>query len=157
VKRKSAGVSTPAAARPPLSALSCGCASLRRASRAVSQLYDAELREAGLTAAQFTLLQALRRAGEITQGGLGRILVLDSTTLTRTLGTLERRGWIRRREGGDRRERRVSLTSSGRERFRRALPAWNRAQKALRARIGRSGWDEFLAELARVAETGRSA
>ena len=64
--------------------LPCGCANLRRAARAVSQVYDEALWPAGLTISQFTLLQVLLRAGEITQSVLGRILVLDSTTLTRT-------------------------------------------------------------------------
>jgi DNA-binding MarR family transcriptional regulator len=137
--------------------LPCACASLRRASRAVSQLYDGQLRASGLTASQFTLLQVLERAGAVTQGRLGRILVLDSTTLTRTLRTLEKRGWIRRREGEDRRERRISLTAAGRARYRRALPAWTRAQATLRAGVGRRAWANLLAELARVAGTSRPA
>ncbi|HSP56392.1 MAG TPA: hypothetical protein VLS25_12485, partial [Dehalococcoidia bacterium] len=68
--------------------LPCACANLRRASRAVSQLYDKQVRGAGLNIAQFTLLQVLFQVGTLTQGGLGQILVLDSTTLTRTLQTL---------------------------------------------------------------------
>ena len=103
----------------PLRVLPCACANLRRASRAVSQLYAEHLRPTGLTMPQFTLLQALALAGELTQAGLGQILVLDSTTLTRTLRPLEDRGWIRRRAGKDRRERRIVLTRTGRAVFRR--------------------------------------
>ena len=138
--------------RPKLPILPCACANLRRAARAVSQLYDEELRETGLTIAQFTLLQALDLAGEITQGGLGRLLVIDSTTLTRTLKPLERKGWIRRRTGRDRRSRQIVLTSAGRSRFQRALPAWNRAQERVRRRVGRRQWAKLMKELSRVAE-----
>src|SRR5262244_1055224 len=120
--------------------LPCACANLRRASRAVSQVYDRHLRGSGLSIAQFTLLQVLSLAGEVTQGRLGRILVLDTTTLTRTLRTLEGKGLIRRRPGADRRERYVELTRSGVSRFERALPAWNRAQALMRARVGRRRW-----------------
>lgn len=131
--------------------LPCACANLRRASRAVSQLYDEHLRSSGLNIAQFTLLQVLSLAGKVTQGRLGRILVLDSTTLTRTLRTLEGKGWIRRRPGTDRRERYVELTAAGRSRLERALPAWNRAQALLHARVGRRRWSGLMLELSRIA------
>src|SRR5512143_1554722 len=136
---------------PPLLILPCACANLRRASRAVTRLYEGELRAVGLTIAQFTLLQVLSRAGAVTQGRLGEILLLDSTTLSRTLRPLKENGWIRRREGKDRRERPIELTPAGRSRFRRALPAWNRAQGILRSRIGARQWKKLLAGLASVA------
>ncbi len=142
---------------PPLPALPCACANLRRASRAVSQLYDQELRAAGLTIAQFTLLQILSQVGKVTQGGLGQILLLDSTTLTRTLKPLERKGWIRRRPGKDRRERQIMLTSTGRSRFHQAVPAWNRAQELFLGKVGRSRWKGLMAELSRIAGTLRRA
>jgi DNA-binding MarR family transcriptional regulator len=144
-----------AALRPILPVLPCGCANLRRAARAVSQVYDEELRAAGLTIAQFTLLQVLSQVGEVTQGGLGRILVLDSTTLTRTLGPIERKGWVRRRTGKDRRSKRIVLTAAGHSRFRSAIPAWNRAQRLLRARVGRRGWNGLMTELSRIAGVRR--
>lgn len=78
----------------PLPVLPCACANLRRASRAVTQLYDAQLREVAVTIAQFTLLQTLSIAGQLTQRRLGEILVLDSTTLSRTLRPLEKRRWV---------------------------------------------------------------
>jgi DNA-binding MarR family transcriptional regulator len=148
VRRKPAGRR---AGEPPIRALPCACANLRRASRAVSQLYDERLRGAGLTIAQFTLLQVLVQAGEITQAGLGRILVLDSTTLTRTLRPLEDMGWIRRKPGKDRRERLIQPTRSGRARFRRAVPAWLRTQRILRARLGLRRWKKLPAELSHLA------
>ena len=141
----------------PLRVLPCACANLRRAARAVSQVYDEELRPAGLTIAQFTLLQFLVLAGPVTQSVLARELALDGTTLTRTLRTVERRGWIRRETGRDRRSRVVALTRTGRTVFRRASPGWNRAQAVLRARIGRRRWAGLLAELARIAGPPRRA
>jgi DNA-binding MarR family transcriptional regulator len=139
-----------------LRVLPCACANLRRASRAVSQVFDEQVRGAGLNISQFTLLQVLFQVGKLTQGGLGQILALDSTTLTRTLGTLERKGWIRRRPGKDRREKQIVLTSAGRSRFQRAVPAWNRAQELLRARVGRRRWNGLMAELSRIAGAARS-
>jgi DNA-binding MarR family transcriptional regulator len=72
--------------------LPCACANLRRAARIVTQRYDQHLQPAGIKTTQFTLLQALTRAGNISQGHLGDLLGLDSTTLTRNLALLRRKG-----------------------------------------------------------------
>ncbi len=69
--------------------LPCMCASFRRASRALTQLYDEALRPVGLRATQFTILQALSLTGEVSQGELAQILAMDSTTLTRTLRIMQ--------------------------------------------------------------------
>lgn len=71
------------------------------------------MRPVGLRATQFTILQALSRTGEVTQGRLGEILAMDSTTLTRTLEIMSARGWIAKRPGKDRRERRLCLALAG--------------------------------------------
>jgi hypothetical protein len=66
----------------------CLCAALRQASRAVTRIYDAELRETGLRSTQHLLLRQLGRAGEVRQCDLGEIAALDETTLTRSLRLL---------------------------------------------------------------------
>ena len=120
------------------------CASFRWASRVLTQRYDAALRPLGLRATQFTLLQALSLAGEVSQGTLGEILAIDSTTLTRTLAIMERQGWIAGRPGEDHRERRLSLSKAGRTEYNRALPHWEKVQQELRAQFGNSRWNELL-------------
>jgi DNA-binding MarR family transcriptional regulator len=135
--------------------LPCACANLRRASRALTQFYDRTLRSAGLNMPQFTLLQTLATTGSVTQGRLGQILVLDSTTLSRTLRPLQRKGWIRTRTGNDRRERRIELTDAGRAQFRRATPAWNRAERRVLAQVGRARLDTLMAELTAIARLSR--
>jgi len=141
--------------RPPsehaLPLLPCACANLRRAARATTQLYDRALRSTGINTAQFTLLQALASAGSITQGRLGRLLALDSTTLSRTLRPLEAKRWIRCEPGKDRRERQLELTASGRSQIDRAKPAWERAQRRLKERIGSERLEGLLRELSVLA------
>jgi len=124
--------------------LPCMCASFRRAARALTQHYEAALRPLGLRATQFTLLQAFSLAGEVSQGTLGDILAIDSTTLTRTIAIMERRGWIASRSGEDRRERLLSLSKAGRAEYNRALPHWEEIQQELRARLGNKRWNELL-------------
>jgi DNA-binding MarR family transcriptional regulator len=123
--------------------LPCMCANLRRASRALTQRYDEALRPLGLTITQFTILQALSFAGEVTQGKLGEILAMDSTTLTRTLEVMNTHGWIQKSHGADRRERRLRLTRTGKSEFNRALPHWRSTQETLRLQLGKQRWDDL--------------
>src|SRR5437660_11071352 len=91
----------------------CLCNALRQASRAVSRLYDEELRGAGLRTTQYSLLRVLARAGEVRQGDLGGLAHLDETTLTRNLRPLMGAGWVAVRSGKDRREKLVTITRAG--------------------------------------------
>jgi DNA-binding MarR family transcriptional regulator len=116
--------------------LPCMCASLRRASRSLTQLYEEALRPVELRATQFTVLQTLSLAGEVTQGKLGQILAMDSTTLTRTLTIMGRHGWIAKRRGEDRREWRMRLSKAGEMQLKQALPHWEKAQTRLRRQLG---------------------
>ena len=132
------------------SVLPCACANLRRASRAVTQLYDDALRSTSLRVTQFTLLQALSLAGELTQRELGEFLAIDSATLTRTLAPLEDRGWIRSKAGADRRERHWAITAAGQARLTKAQPAWELAQRRMRARVGGERLSSLFDDLALI-------
>lgn len=125
--------------------LPCLGATFRRAaSRALTQLYDEALRPSGLRATQFTILQALSLAGEVSQGELGEMLAIDSTTLTRTLAIMGRHGWIVKRSGMDRRERRLGLARAGEAQLKRALPRWEKLQARLKGQLGRERWDSLM-------------
>jgi DNA-binding MarR family transcriptional regulator len=127
-----------------LPALPCFCSTLRRTSRSLTQLYEDALRPLGLRATQFTILQALALTGEVSQGRLGEILAMDSTTLTRALEIMSRRGWITERRGEDRRERWLNLANKGEKQLSRALPIWEKVQTNLRHQIGKQNWESFL-------------
>jgi DNA-binding MarR family transcriptional regulator len=130
--------------------LPCACANLRRADRLVTQFYDDALRPCGLRITQFTLLQALNLAPQISQKQLAALLEIDSTTLTRTLAPLRRKGWVRSVTGTDRREVRLSLTAAGRRKFERAFPYWQGAQKGLRQALGKD-WNQLIDTTVRIA------
>jgi DNA-binding MarR family transcriptional regulator len=130
--------------KPLTPSLPCMCASLRRTSRALSQLYEDALRPVGLRATQFTVLQTLSLAGEVTQGELGQILAMDSTTLTRTLTIMGRHGWIAKRRGEDRREWRMRLSKAGEIELKRAVPHWEKAQTQLQRQLGKELSDNLM-------------
>src|SRR5438874_124217 len=102
----------------------CMCASVRKAGRALTSLYDEMLAPSGLHATQFSLLAHLARAGEETLTRLADVRGMDRTTLTRNLAPLERDGFVTVRAGADRRTRVVAITDAGRAAMERALPLW---------------------------------
>ncbi len=135
-----------------LPALPCMCGSFRRTARALSQLYDEGLRPVGLRGTQHTILQALARTGEVTQGRLGEILAMDSTSLTRTLGIMRKEGWIAELRGTDKRERWLSLSKAGAAKLKSATAAWEKVQSRLRAKLGEAGWKSLMRWTGEVTE-----
>jgi DNA-binding MarR family transcriptional regulator len=132
--------------------LPCVCANLRRTTRLVTQLYERSLRSAGVTAPQFTLLQALKLAPGISQKKLAELLGTDSTTLTRTLALLRKRGWLSANPGADRRALRLGLTKAGENEYERALPFWQSAQKRLKQALGEPNWNHLVDAVVHTAE-----
>jgi len=106
-------------------------------------MYNHELQATGLELTQFTLLMTLSITGETTQGQLGDILALDSTSLTRMLKPLTRRGWIRVKAGQDRRQKLLQLSSSGRAKFEESRQYWERAQKRLQQALSEPSWRQM--------------
>ena len=100
---------------------------------------------------------ALDIKGETSQGELGTLLALDSTTLTRMLKPLMKSGWIAERPGADRRQRLLRLTSGGRVKLKQSLSHWERAQRNLQHRLGEPTWSQMGKLLTHVAEASLGA
>jgi DNA-binding MarR family transcriptional regulator len=128
--------------------LPCACQNLRRLTRIVTRIYDQELREADIEITQFGLLTALKQVGEANQKTLSAGFAMDSTTLTRTLALMRKRGWITVRAGKDRRERLFRLTDAGRKQIDKTEPHWHAAERRLRSTLGDAAWTQMQAGLA---------
>src|SRR4029077_7341209 len=118
----------------------CACFDLRRATRAVSRMYDDFLRDAGLNITQFALLRLICAKKELSISTLGRYMVMDRTSITRALAPLERDGLIHSRPGADKRFRVVSLTKKGRKLVEDAEPKCRLAREVLMEPIGANRW-----------------
>lgn len=129
----------------------CACANLRRATRMVTQAYDAALRPAGLRATQFTMLSVLAIGGQIRQSKFADILGMDGTTLTRNLQPLLKSEWIRIDREEDQRVRLISITEPGRQVLDRAIPLWRQVQSQFVTGLGDEQWSGFLGTLAAAA------
>jgi DNA-binding MarR family transcriptional regulator len=137
--------------------LPCACQDLRRLTRVVTRIYDQELRDTGLEITQFGLLTALGLIGEANQKQLSAGFVMDSTTLTRTLGLLRKQGWIAVRRGKDRRERLFSLTREGKRKLAAAQPYWERAEQRLRQKLGVADWKSMKHSVSRITKSAMEA
>lgn len=129
----------------------CVCATLRKATRNVTQLYDDALRPAGLRATQFQTLSAIRNAGEATVTKLTELLLVDQTTLTRNLAVLERGGLIKDVQKPDGRLKSVRLTRKGEQALQTALPLWAGIQERVTKAISTRTWATMSADLEHLA------
>jgi DNA-binding MarR family transcriptional regulator len=123
---------------------------VRRASRIITQVYDAALRPVDLVLSQFTLLVCinLMESAQITR--LAQELYTDQTTLTRNLKLLKQRGLVSIDPGEDRRVKLVSLTAEGRAILAQALPLWEQAQAQVMQQFNRQEWQTLLSLLSDV-------
>ena len=134
----------------------CSVFALRRATRAITQLYDDALRPVGLRATQFSVLAVVRAFEPAPQKDLARLAQMDGTTMTRALKPLEREGLVRIRPGDtDRRQRLVSLTPKGRRRLAKAHVLWKGAQAQLMERFGEHPTRELVRSLHDAARAAR--
>lgn len=138
--------------------MTCAFHNLRRASRAVTQVYDAYFDEIGLKATQFTVLAALlyESGGRPTVSDLATALVLEQSSLSRNLAVLERLGYIKLVPGDDRRERIVTLTRPGRAALQRGYPVWKSAQSAVAEALESTELATQIRSLRRLTKTALS-
>lgn len=84
-------------------------------SRLLRRLFDARVRDLGLTAVQARLLLALDRNPRCNQGFYAERLEVEPITLTRIVDRMESAGWIERKaDPDDRRARILHLTGKAR-------------------------------------------
>ncbi|HYR00888.1 MAG TPA: MarR family winged helix-turn-helix transcriptional regulator [Casimicrobiaceae bacterium] len=128
----------------------CACGRLRRATRALTQLYDDLMAPSGLRVTQFSLLRTLERTGRQRMTALAAAALLDRTALTRTLEPLVEQGLVTVLPGRDGRTREVALTRAGTAALRAAEPHWKRAQAAVARRLGPAKLDALIATLGEI-------
>jgi DNA-binding MarR family transcriptional regulator len=128
----------------------CACGRLRRAARALTQLYDDAMAPAGLRVTQFSLLSTLERSGPTRITELAAAQLLDRTALSRNLDPLAKRGLVAIVPGRDARTREARITAAGEAALRAAAPHWKRAQAEVGRRLGASRLDALIATLAEI-------
>jgi DNA-binding MarR family transcriptional regulator len=122
----------------------CNCTALRKATRRISQLYDAALAPSGLKTTQRAILAQLGRSEPATVGVLAEALVMDAGALAHTLKPLERDRLVAVSvDPDDRRNRLISLTQQGRAKLAETDALWAKAQRGFEAAFGRVEADDL--------------
>jgi DNA-binding MarR family transcriptional regulator len=127
----------------------CACTALRKASRAVTRLYEDAMNGTGISIIQFSILRNLARQESVPLMQLADRLVMERTTVYRALNPLRRRGWVTLGDA-DGRAKTATLTRRGRRALQEATGAWEAAQSSLVGRIGIEEWARIEASLAKL-------
>lgn len=126
----------------------CNCFALRQAARFVTQLYERHLSQAGVTAAQFTILSRLASRPGATAAELSDDLVMDRTTLVRALKPLQRDALVL--AAASEHDTRVfvyRLSASGQRRYEKAYALWQDAQAEFEQHLKRDRAKALRSEL----------
>jgi DNA-binding MarR family transcriptional regulator len=129
----------------------CASFNFRRTARAITRLYDLALQDAGVRSTQFTLLVGIAKNQPVARGDLADVLMIDPTTLTRSLRLLEKKGLIKILGRSARRQRFLNLTRKGEQALKRSVPAWRKAQAQFVSTVGSRYWNDLRHELERLA------
>jgi DNA-binding MarR family transcriptional regulator len=130
----------------------CASFNFRRTARAVTRMYDATMQKSGIRSTQFAILVGIAKNQPISIGALGKILVIEQTTLTRSLQLLRKEGLITTSKRSAMRQRFLEMTPNGEQALARALPYWRRMQSEFQSAVGPSYWTKLRAELERLAK-----
>jgi DNA-binding MarR family transcriptional regulator len=138
----------------PAEVTACNGTALRKATRRVSQLYDAVLAPCGLRSTQRSILIHIARAGTPTMGDLAAALVLDRSALAHNLKPLERDGLVAIVvDPADKRSRLVKLTELGEAKLQQSMDLWKQAQHRFEATFGTERASALRTALAQIAST----
>jgi DNA-binding MarR family transcriptional regulator len=125
----------------------CACSNFRKASRALTQLFDHALQPSGLRSTQLIILLEIAVARSMTAPQLARRLVMDPSTLARNLNLIAKKDWIKFQSRENRRGQEISLTRQGARAIQRAVPLWRRAQTAFAEKLGEKRWRSLQSDL----------
>jgi len=130
----------------------CVCLNVRKASRAVTRLYDEALQKTGIRSTQLIILMVLEHLEKVTVSKLAEELVMDASTVARNLRPLHKQGLIQIIPGTDRRQRIVSLTAKGQERVEECLEHWNRAQNKIFSAFSEKEFENNLTAINNISD-----
>jgi len=115
----------------------CNCLNLRRASQAITHVYDELLKPCGLRVNQFSLLAHIKGLEPVSVSDLALAMRLDRTTLVRNLRSLEEQGFIEDIAATGARSRQLKLTEKGLKLTLEAEAVWSEAQNSLVNYLGK--------------------
>lgn len=128
----------------------CNCLNLRRASQAITEIYDESLAPGGLKLGQFSLLKHIKQQQPINVSDLALEMRLDRTTLVRNLKPMEEKGLVTDVAVKGTRNRQLKLTEAGLKAFNEAELLWVEAQSFIEQYLGKEDLSTLTGLLAKI-------
>jgi DNA-binding MarR family transcriptional regulator len=126
-----------------------GC--VRMLNRMVSAIYDGALANARVKTSQFSVLVSVANRKQARPAELIKHLQLDESTLSRNVGRMCARGWLRLVQDVDRRSHLIEVTDKGLALICKCLPSWQRAQAEVGRRLGTDTITELRSALRKLS------
>jgi DNA-binding MarR family transcriptional regulator len=133
---------------------------LRRAWYGLNQSFRRRIASTGATPDQFTALRCLLEGDPLglTQGDLTKTMSSDPNTIASLVERMEAAGWVERQpHERDRRAYRIRLKPAGRRVYERMRAVAVALQTEVLSSLPEAAREEFLANLAEVADACRNA
>lgn len=128
----------------------CNCLNIRRASQALTGVYDEFLAPSDLKIGQFSLLKYINQLEPVSVSDLALTIRLDRTTLVRNLKPLEQSGFVEDISAQGTRNRQLKLTPKGVETYKQAEELWEKAQNFFEEYLGTDNTDIFITLLSKI-------
>ena len=115
----------------------CIAARLRVMDRAISSIYNQAIRPYGLKITQMNIIVVVSAYGPMEVKPLCRVLNMDSSTMSRALTLIEKKGWLKSQPSGQGKNLIVSSTNEGFNLLQHVYPDWKKAQKKAEDLLGK--------------------
>lgn len=134
----------------------CACTTVRKANRALFRFYEDAMEGSGLSITQFAIARALNRNGPTPLIDLAEELVMERTSLYRTIAPMEASGAVQIKPARTGRAKIARLTAKGVKIMTNAEPNWNKAQSFVVNSIGEADWNllsQSLLQIPKILDT----
>lgn len=130
-------------------AADCIAYRVRLLSRVITGIYDRALLPLGLKVNQANILTMLSLTEQASSADIARVLLMDKSTVSRTVDRMKKNGWISISSLGDGASQVITVTPQGRELLAKAHTQWEKAQKQAAELLGEEG----VAAVRRIHDT----
>ena len=122
---------------------------IRLLNRVITNIYDRALRPLGLKVNQVNILTMLSLTDQASSADIARVLMMEKSTVSRTVDRMKKNGWINVEEHDDGPSQAITVTAQGRELMAAAHVQWKKSQKQVTELLG----DEGVAAILKLHET----
>ena len=132
--------------------IKCTCTTIRKANRAIFRFYEETMADSPLTVTQFAIARALQRNGPTPLSELADELVMERTSLYRTIKPLEVLAAIKIKPARKGKAKLAELTRKGERLTEAAAPFWEEAQSTMIGLIGKKQWMSLKTALLKIPD-----